>query len=76
MKFAMACYYISLNDNTPVNPLNNGIKPERPWLLHMVVDIATLLRCDAICMLPDWRDSRGARLERRVAKILRIPVFE
>ena len=75
-KFGMAAYEIALGDNTPVNPLDNGLKPERPWLLHMVVDIAMLARCDAICMLPDWRHSRGARIEHRIARLLRLRIFE
>ena len=74
--FYQAAHEISLRGNTPINPLENGLKPERPWILHMVVDIWMLIRCDAIHMLPDWEDSRGAKVEYKVAKLLRKQIFK
>ena len=37
---------------------------------YMREDIKILARCNAICMLPGWKRSKGARLEYRIAKIL------
>lgn len=34
-----------------------------------------LRRCDAILMLPTWRESSGARGEHEIAKAERIPIF-
>ena len=40
------------------------------WAQHMRVDLAALLTCDVIVMLPGWEGSRGARLEKTVAEAL------
>ena len=60
----------------PVNPLSNGLPADFPWKEHMKADIATLLDCDGIYLLPDWDLSVGARIEANIAaecgmKILR-----
>lgn len=45
------------------------------WEAYMRYDLALLLKCDAIAMLPGWEQSRGARLERLVAEALGLPVW-
>lgn len=52
----------------PVNPICNGIDIEAQWKEHMKVDIGTLLDCEAIYLLQDWSESRGARIERNIAE--------
>ena len=42
------------------------------WSDYMRRDIKMLCGCDLICLLPNWRKSRGARLERTVAEMLGI----
>lgn len=37
------------------------------WREYMAEDIKVLVDCDAIYMLGNWRDSKGARLEHRIA---------
>jgi hypothetical protein len=54
----------------PVNPVHNGLPREAPWSDHMRADIAMLLTCEAVMMLPGWQKSRGASLERHIAKRL------
>ena len=39
-------------------------------------DIAAILTCDAIHLLPGWQDSKGARAERAVAEWIGLGVFE
>ena len=39
----------------PVNPMNNGLPADTEWEDQMGQDIAMLLRCDAIYMLPGWQ---------------------
>ena len=43
---------------------------------YMREDIKILARCNAICMLPGWKRSKGARLEYRIAKILNMQIME
>lgn len=38
-------------------------------------DISALLRCDSIVLLPNWRNSEGAKLELAIAQALGLSVF-
>ena len=44
--------------------------------IFMKEDIKALLDCDTICMLPNWKESRGAKFEREVAIQCGIKVIE
>ena len=37
--------------------------------------LKNLMRCDAICMLPDWTKSKGACLEHHYAETIGIPIL-
>lgn len=50
-----------------VNPAENGLPFGSSWEDHMRVDLCNMLGCNSIYMLPGWTESRGARLEHRVA---------
>lgn len=39
-------------------------------------DLAAILTCDAIHLLPGWQESKGARAERAVAEWVGLGVFE
>lgn len=60
---------------TPVSPLDNGLPFEAQWSDQMGKDIAMLLRCDAIYMLPGWQDSEGATIEYLIARQRRMRIF-
>lgn len=56
-----------------LNPADN--KPEIPdWVGYMREAIACLVRADAVAVLPGYLDSRGARLETRLAVELEMRV--
>lgn len=45
------------------------------WEDYMKKDIAELVKADFIYMLKGWRRSRGARIERKIAKALKIGIL-
>ena len=54
---------------SPVNPVKN-VPLQKSWEYYMRTDIVKLMCCDSIYMLKGWRRSRGARLERFIARKL------
>lgn len=59
----------------PLSPLKNGLPLETEWADHMGRDIALLLKSDAVYLLPDYNESKGARIELCVALQQRMPLF-
>ena len=47
----------------------------KSWTWYMRKDIAGLMECDAIFLLKDWEESRGARLEYYIAQRLEMKIF-
>lgn len=50
------------------------LNPRQSWEFYMKNDIATLMLCDEIHMLPDWYTSKGASIERQLAEDLGIKI--
>lgn len=59
----------------PVNPFNNGVPDDAHWRDHMKADIALLLQCDRIYLMPGWELSKGCKLELDVASSVGIPIL-
>ena len=60
-----------------VNPADNfGGRTDLPRSSYLRADLALLLQCDALAMLPGWQRSVGAALEYLVARQLELPVFD
>lgn len=60
----------------PVNPCKIlPYDPKHTWEDYMVEDVRALFKCNAILMLDNWQDSRGARVEHAIAKELGLKVF-
>jgi hypothetical protein len=53
---------------TVENPAENEHPADQTWPGYMRVAIAQMMTCDAIALLPGWPDSRGAVIERQLAK--------
>lgn len=70
-----ACGYDAVS---PVEVNENYETDDQPgvWHLCMRRDIAALMSCDAIAMLPGWMESPGATLERYVAAAVYMPCHE
>jgi len=45
------------------------------WEEFMKLDLMVLSFCDAICLLPDWKESRGAVMEYEEAKRLGLNIL-
>lgn len=59
---------------TVLNPARHGAgEPGTSWSDYMRRDIPDVLACDGIALLPDWENSKGARLEVYIADALDIP---
>jgi hypothetical protein len=50
-------------------------KPNNSWGYYMRRDLPNVLDVDAICVLPNWRKSKGASLEVHVAEALGLPIY-
>lgn len=56
------------------NPAEINADPKAKWEDCMRADIARLVTCDAIVLLPGWEKSRGALLEHYLAETLGLTV--
>ena len=74
--FAEAARQLRAHGIDAVNPAENGLPAEAPWHMHMRADIAQLVTCEAIVLLPGWQASRGATLEHQIAKRLGFRIYQ
>jgi hypothetical protein len=58
-----------------VNPMYLPHNHEKTWEAYMKEDIEALMKCDAIFMLKNWRDSKGAKIEHDLAECLNFKIF-
>lgn len=58
-----------------VNPVAVNNDPDADWLECIAADLSAMKGCTAICMLPDWEQSFGARIERLAAQKLGLEIF-
>lgn len=66
-RFSDAETLLQQMDFDTVNPINSGLDSESTWFNHMNESIRLLGGCDAIFMLSNWRESRGAKIEHNFA---------
>ncbi len=58
-----------------VNPAEINQDKHLSWKQCMRTDIAALVFCDAIQMLPNWEQSEGATLEHHIAERLGLTIY-
>jgi len=66
-KFATAERQVQAMGLEVVNPIAVVGNHETPWNEAMKKCITALIECDAIILLPCWKDSKGALLEMNIA---------
>ncbi len=74
-RFADAAALLDAIGFEAVNPLNNGLEAGAGWKEHMTADIRMLLDCDAIYMMDNWMESKGASIEYDIANRLNMDVW-
>lgn len=57
-----------------VNPIQI-VDPNATWREAMNICISKLIECEALYLLPCWEDSRGAKIELKLARDLGITVI-
>ena len=57
------------------NPAEICADQSTSWAEYMRRDIAQLVTCDAVRLLPGWTDSSGARLEEHIAMRLGMKII-
>ena len=83
-KFKWHAGFLELKGYEPVNPFDTEPIFEKPiteytkdeiWAIFMAADIKELFACEAIYMLKDWGQSKGARVEYAIAKEIGLKIF-
>lgn len=72
--FAKAAEALLALGHQVINPHEKGLPDSASWEEHMRADIKLLMDCDTVAMLDGWAESRGARIEYRLAKDLGLRV--
>ena len=77
-RFQTAADLLIAQGHTVVNPANMDavIDGELSYGKILDFDLALLAQCDAICLLPGWQHSKGAKGERVRARELRLVEME
>lgn len=60
------------NGYKAINPMKLPHDHDKSWESYMRECIAALVTCDYIFLLPNWTESKGARLEQAIAHNLKI----
>jgi len=58
-----------------VNPTTLAHDHDLSWENYMRADIRALMGCDGVYLLRNWADSRGAKIERRIATELGMEIY-
>ncbi|MBU3850268.1 MAG: DUF4406 domain-containing protein [Candidatus Treponema excrementipullorum] len=74
-KFAKAEKILASQGHSVMNPACLSEYKEFSWDDYMTVASAMQQVCDATVLLPDWKDSRGARTELKTAESLEQKIF-
>jgi hypothetical protein len=75
LKFKTAQLEMESHGFIAINPLEIVTDNNTPWDTAMKMCIKQMLDCDAVILLPCWEDSNGAKIERKLANKLEIPIF-
>lgn len=69
-KFAEVSEWLEGAGFTPVSPVTKAMLSYKTYIDR---GLEILQSCDAICMIPGWMDSEGAKLEHHYAGVVGLP---
>ena len=75
-RFAVAETYLRGQGHKTINPARIDLGKDATWQQYMKFDLYLLGLCDAIYMLDNWIESRGARIEWMFAKTKGLKIVE
>lgn len=76
-KFAATEKYITWLGHEAVNPMAHVPEvPDKTWADYMAEAVKLLLSCQGIWLIHDWKDSKGARIEKAIVGILGLNIFQ
>ena len=64
-----------LQGHDVINPMELEHDHDKTWQSYMRECISAMMRADAIYLLPNWRESKGARIEVQLAHNLGIKIL-
>jgi hypothetical protein len=73
--FAKAASDVAAMGHEPVNPMTINHDHDQTWQSYMKADVKALCDCDAIYMLSNYKDSKGALIELQIANHLELNVL-
>ena len=73
--FAEAEKKLKAKGYSTLNPMSLPHQHDKSWHRYMKEDVKSLCDCDAIYMLSNWTDSKGAIIEHTIALHLGIKVY-
>jgi hypothetical protein len=73
IKFYNAAMWLRVAGYSVCSPAEHGLE-NAAWRDAIRCLIPKMLECDGVALLPDWRRSRGAKIEARLAREVGIPV--
>lgn len=74
-KFDVVEKLLASRGHSVMNPARLGSYPDFSWDDYMIVGSAMQDVCDATVLLPDWMESRGAKLEKINAESMGQKIF-
>jgi hypothetical protein len=58
-----------------VNPMKLNHNHNKSWESYMREDLIAMMKCDAIYLLPNYHESKGALIEKQLAETLKFVIY-
>lgn len=75
MKFGAAQKMLEAKGHTAINPLQVVNDWQMPWKQAMKLCIKALMECDTIVLLEDYKESKGALIEKQIAEAFNMEIY-